>query len=502
MEKILLTSERLDKRNLSYLKSYDFSKIKNTQEQYAVDLRKKIRKTFFSKKRLLNCTISISEFSPEFIQVINCKYNSCASYQEKLSVLFQMIVDPTYPSPCKNYFFSLVSRCLKKKEEIQFFIRSSYLKVLTTYLKIENDLLLPQATLIIANVSSADSISCDILLDNDIIRILLLLIENNMGVVQDNCLWAIKNLCLDSSRAQLTLINFGFFEKITYVIKNIDNSNPKYYEILYCMVKKLEDLRQVDQALELISQALSDRNRESDIIRVCLWGISYIKYKDLLIERLINFKGMKENLIYYINNEDVNIAFSAINAVEIIVDIACNYTQELINIGLMNALHKQIGSKKNSIREDVFFILSSIVAHDQAQIREIFKDKALVESAFIGIIDSCVKVRREAWHFFYMISNPSCKDFIYAILQMNFLTIALESLSVESENLIIKLALTFFENCLLAEALTGLKYILQLFMDLRIFEYISNFKDSENEEVAQTAVRILDTFYDYQSDFD
>ncbi|OMJ73856.1 hypothetical protein SteCoe_27372 [Stentor coeruleus] len=501
MEKILLTSERLDKRNLSYLKSYDFSKNKNTQEQYAVDLRKKIRKTFFSKNRLLNCKISISEISPDFTQALNCKYNSCVSYQEKLSFLFQMIIDPNYHLPYKNYFFSLVSRCLKKKEEIQFFIRSSYLKVLIAYLNTENSLLLPQTTLIIANISSADRISCDILLDNDILRILLLLIENNIGVVQDNCLWAIKNLCLDLSRAQTTLINCGFFEKITCIIKNIDNSKPKYYEILYCMIKKLKDLQKIDQALELISQALSDRNRESDIIRVCLWGISYIKNKSLLIERLINFKFMKENLIYYINSEDVNIVFPAINAVEIIVDISGNHIQELINIGLLNALHKQINSKKKSIREDAFFILSSIVAQDQTKIREIFKHQNLVENTFNGIIDSCAKVRSEAWHFFYMISNPNCKDFIYAILQMNFFNIVLESLSMESENVIIKLALTFLENCLLAEALTGLKYILQLFMDLRIFEYISNFKDSENDEVAETALRILDTFYDFQSDF-
>ncbi|OMJ72975.1 hypothetical protein SteCoe_28459 [Stentor coeruleus] len=499
MEEIASTLERLEKRNSSHLKSYDHSKAKQKQENYAIELRKKIRQNFFNKKRTLEPITPDSSLSSELKAYIDQNYNFCDSYQEKIYILFELITDDNLSLQSKNYCFSLCSKHLNEIESIVFFLNSSYLPIFLSYLKSESMPTLLQTTHILANLTYADSENCEILLDNDIIPLTLWIIENYTGNIQKNCLWALANLCVGSPRAQNTLISLGFFKKVIQSIKNDDNYNDKCYVLLAYMMKQITDIKMTDQALDLIHKALCDRNKDKEIIIACLFSIFHITKEDMnWVDKVLEYKGMAANIVYYANMEDNDIVFKAIRVIGNLVSYRNSHTQYMMEYGILDVIYKLIDYKaKRKIREEALFALSNVVGGDASQIREVFKREGLLEKAMSGIVDCDAAVRREAWQVFSLISRFKNKDFTLKLIEKGILQQAMVSVSIEIEQKNILIALSFFENCLIAGAIGDYNTVVPLFHEHQIFEYILNLNSSNIQDFLPIRKRIIDNFYKY-----
>ncbi|OMJ69416.1 hypothetical protein SteCoe_32866 [Stentor coeruleus] len=499
MEGIISTSERLDKRNSSHLKSYDHTTSKFRHESYAVELRKKIRRNFFNKKRTLEPITLDSNLSSELKAYIDQNYNSYNTYQEKIYILFQIITDDSLSLQSKNYCFSLCSRHLNETENIIFFLNSSYLPIFLSYLRSENESTLLQTTHILANLTYADSDSCEILLDNNILPIILWIIENYNGVIQSNCLWALTNLCVDSPRTQKSLISLDFFKKIIQSIKNNDNYNEKCYMLLAYMIKQIKDIKMTDQALDLIHKALCDRNKDKEIILACLFTIFHITKEDInWIDKVLDYEGMGENIVYYANVDDNDIVFKAVKVIGNMVSYRNCHTQYMMEYGILDVFYKLIDHKiKKKIREEALFALGNVVGGDASQVREVFKREGLLDKVMNGIVDCDVDVRKEAWQVFLLISRFKNKDFTLKLLEKGILQQALISVSIEIEQNNILVALSFFENCLIAGAIDDYNTIVPLFHEHQIFDYILNLNSSNFQDFIPITKRIIDNFCKY-----
>lgn len=500
MDEITLTSERLDKRNSGYLKSYDHEKYKHKQENYAVELRKKKRQNNSKKKRTSEPITQDSDLSSELKALIDQSYKSYDSFQEKISILFEIINYENFPVQGISYCFSLCSRHLNETEVIVSFLNSSHLPKFLDYLRLKNESILLQTTHILANLTSADNENCEILLDNDIIPRILEIIENHTGVIQKNSLWALSNLCVGSVRTQKTLINLGFFNKVIQSIRNDDNYNGKCYELLAYMMRQITDIKMTDQALNLIHKALCDRNKDKEIISACLFAIKHITKEDMnWVDKVLDYEGMAENIVYYANLEDKDIVLKALEVISNLVSYRNCHTQIMIENKALDVLNKLIDYRnKRKIKKEAYFALSNVVAGDASQCREVFKTEGLIEKAMIGIIDGRADVRNEAWHVFFLISRFKNKDFTLLLLKKGILLNALESVSTEIEQKNILLALSFFENCLLAGAIEDQNTVIQLFDDDKIFEYILNLNSSSIPDFVSITRRIIDNFYNYK----
>jgi hypothetical protein len=373
------------------------------------------------------------------------------------------------------------------------------LHIFLDYLRSENESILFQTTHILANLTFADNEFCEILLDNDIIPQTLQIIDNYTGVIQKNSLWALSNLCVGSVRTQKTLIDLGFFNKVIQSIKNDDNYSGKCYELLAYMMKQITDIKMNDQALDLIHKALCDRNKDKEFILACLFAIAHITKEDMnWVDKVLDYEGMAENIVYYASLEDKDIVFKAVRVIANLVSYRNCHTQCMIENRVLDVIGKLIDYRNQKrIRKEAYFALSNVVAGDASQCREVFIMQGLIEKAMIGIIDGKPDVRNEAWHVFFLISRFKNKDFTLELMKKGILLHALESLSSETEQKNILLALSFFENCLIAGAIGDQNTVIHLFHEDKIFEYILNLNSSNSPDFVPITKKILDNFYNY-----
>jgi importin subunit alpha-6/7 len=492
MYSFLPSDARIQQRNLTFFSALDSV---DNKHDFAIELRKKSRQKFFNSKRALPQSLSTPEASSEVTFEASLILQESNQYATVSKLLLLAIAHQTNP---KNvaYCFSLCNRYLLTAAAQKMVIESEYLWFVFECLRSGDEGVLQQTTFMMANLATADQLSCMKLHEHSVLNHLLYLCSHYTGEIQKNCLWCIANLCIDSLDTVEYLISCSFHK---YVIESL-SSNPqadsKFYEILSYLCKTIQDPNEFTQVFSICLRVFQAEHNEPYVLASTLWVLFKSLRTNENIQHMLNlFPSMLQLVIKFAGEKEYEVGLPSVKILGLVAGGMTIHTQQLIDAGGLDVLQVAIKNSNANIRKEAYFALSNVAAGVAGQLQAMFKQKDLIIDTLFGALDQNDEVRNEAWHMLYYISVFRNKDFLRKLADFGVVVTAAQVLSIEDDNDTLQYVLMFCEHLLLAGDCEGMNTMTEKFEESGCFAEIAQMREHQSNKISQIAERILEASY-------
>ncbi|OMJ74263.1 hypothetical protein SteCoe_26852 [Stentor coeruleus] len=405
---------RLAQRNADFFKT-NFSQ---SNEHYAVSLRKAKRSEHLKKKRKIILSLNTKEIS-SIMDTLNELY-SYIDIEIPTDRTFQLISEFQiflYSGGCINQFLPSILK-----------IFQSFLHILQKSTNIE---LLKELTLVFCILTSEYNILIQDRRKMCITNILISTLKFSNILILKNSILSIGNLSIDSEEGLNEILNSNFLPTLQKSLNNFQKLPMKIIKItawtLANLCGKKSNLT-TDQSiiiLEILKKHIISIYSKSinDAMRA-LMGISY---KSESISQCIIDQGLVPFIFTSTKNNSESISLCALKTIGNMLSWLPTQTQVLINMGVLDIIQNKTSSTNPNIRKQGFWALSNIASGTSAQVAELI-DHDIMKFVFYGLLDSDISTRKEASVAICNLTTSACQSSLLILLEKGILKYLSKSL--------------------------------------------------------------------------
>ena len=319
--------------------------------------------------------------------------------------------------------------------------------------------------------------------------------------IKVNTVWLVSNLASNSSKTRDILIQKKFLDKILTILASTNNENLINLSIWalsnFFRVKPIPNLDICNKVFKAVARAvLLDKNEKEDFLCDVGFFLSILtKNYDKFIQEIID-TGLLQKIIKYLDSKN---KFIIINFLRIIGNISsidnANYTQKLIDLGVLDKLKYTLFNENLSIRKESCFILSNIAAGTQKQI------EILIEHNFLQIMykifkNDNQKVKKEVLMCICNMTAVENEIYMKKLIDDNILMIITEILKSEDNTYII-IGLETLTNILTFGKKNGKIKEFQIECEkIGITDILEKLQMHDNQIIYEKTLQILENYFE------
>lgn len=394
---------------------------------------------------------------------------------------------------------------IEKNPPIQEILDSDVLPVLIQFIQEEKELQLKfEIAWIITNIASGTSEQTMELIKCGTIPILIELIQGNNENLSSQCVWALGNIAGDSSRCREYLLNTNLLGILLAQINS--NKNISFLRnatwTLSNLCREKPGLKNIGYSEVILTLGRLVFSEDSDILTDVCWALSYISDGSVdIIEGILN-SGMLHRITELLMHSDTRVQTPALRTIGNIVTGNDSQTQAVINCSALPCLLTLLNSNKKSIKREACWAISNITAGNVSQIQAAIDCK--IFPILIKLLESSeMDVKKEAAWAIANATTGGTSEQIDYLIKCNPIPSLIKLLESTDER-IIKVILEGLENILE----TGEKMKLAHGKNLYVspigqaggLEKIENLQQHPDDTIYESAVRILERFFDAQEE--
>ena len=394
---------------------------------------------------------------------------------------------------------------IEKNPPIHEILDSNILPILIQFIQEEKEVQLKfEIAWIITNIASGTSEQTIELIKFGAIPILIQLIQENNGNLSSQCVWALGNIAGDSCKCREYLLSTNLLEILLVQInkkKNISFLRNAVWT-LSNLCREKPGLKKTDYSSVISTLGKLIFSEDNDILTDVCWALSYISDGSTsVIQGIIN-SGMLYRITELLMHLDTRVQTPALRTIGNIVTGNDTQTQAVINCSALPCLLTLLSSNKKSIKREACWAISNITAGNVSQIQATIDCK--IFPAIIKLLESSeMDVKKEAAWAISNATTGGTNEQIEYLIKCNPLPSLIKLLD-STDVRIIKVILEGLENILETGEQLKLAYGKNLYVapieQAGGLEKIENLQQHPNDEIYESAVKILERFFDAEEE--
>ncbi|CAD8106015.1 unnamed protein product [Paramecium sonneborni] len=277
---------------------------------------------------------------------------------------------------------------------------------------------------------------------------------------------------------QYRTLKFELFKTIVWALSNLAKGKPTSK---FC----------TPGLISILSEIIISTDNEEQLIEV-IWGLSYLTQDIYEIHMQIDMKVIQK-LTLLLNSTKHTLIIPALRTIGNILAGNDEQTNQVLQTGVLQSFEKLLQHKKKSVRRDVIWSLSNIVAGTISQIKLIIRNDSLLKPLFKQAKKNNLEITKQIAFF---ISNSAIyaelTDLEYLIANYGFIQELSMLLDKKDEN-IIQVTLEGIYKLISKIQMEGeFSVYKQIIEDQKIIKKVVQLQGHPSEIIHENAYRILD----------
>ncbi|CAD8085194.1 unnamed protein product [Paramecium primaurelia] len=360
-----------------------------------------------------------------------------------------------------------------------------------------------EALWIISNIVFGTQEQIQIILDNDGINILFLALESQYDELIELGIWSLANIAADNIKFRDMLLQQGILFHLKRIWKQYKNTKS---ELIKTIVWALSNLAKgkpttkfrIRELIQILSEIIISTNDEEQLIDSS-WSLSYLIQNIYEIDMQID-KRLIKKLKLLLNSTKHTLIIPALKNIGNILSGNDEQTNQVLQAGVLQSFEILLQHKRKSIRREVYWSLSNIVAGTIPQIKQIIRNDQLLKSLFKQLKLSDLQITK---YIAFFVSNSAIYaeliDLEYLIVNYEFIQ-KLSWLLDKNDEQIIQATLEGICKLIQKLQFEG-KFAMykQLIEDQKIIAKVIQLQSHPNETIYENALKILDNLVTQES---
>ncbi|CAH2044640.1 unnamed protein product [Thlaspi arvense] len=491
----LRPSEKTVFRRNRYKATVDAEEGRRRREDHLVEIRKNKREESLMKKRRDGMQ-ALQDFTPE----------SAASLENMLDNLAMVTGiwsdDPLLQLESATQFRTVLST---ESPPIDKVVQCGVVPRFVEFLKNDDFPKLQfEASWVLTNIVSGTLENTMVVIDNGAVPIFVHLLASPDDALREQVVWALGNIAGDATQCRDLVLECGALMPLLAQLNEHSTSsmvrNATWTLSNFCRGKPQPPFDQVKPTIPAFERLVHSNDEE--ILADACWGLSFLADgPDEKIQCVVE-SGVVPRLVQLLSHPSQCVVTPALRTIGNIVTGNTQLTQCVISYGALPIIANLLTQNyKTSTKKEACWTISNITAGTVEQIQSVIDANlipTLVHLAQCSVFD----IKKEAlWAISNAISIGS-HDQIKYLVEQSCIKPLCDILACQDLE-IISVCLEGLENILKvgeAEKITGHVNFAQLIEDAEGVEKIENLQSSDNNDIYEKAVKILETYWDEEED--
>ena len=504
------TSDRIDERNKSFLRSLDADEVKKRRDDNIVELRKKKRMDNLVKRSRNTQSLSSSQISFDPSQVESILSAACPqlidasiSNGERILLLTSLISTlcqgpPQPSSPVLPAAIELLCKLASSEntQALQVIWESGVSLRLIELLGHSSDKIKFHCAWILTNLSSQTTEVCNRLAEQGAVEALSRIAASD--VISEHthqALWALSNFAGDNPALRNRVFATGISANIIRIFNTSQSIDLSNLGIMVWLLSNLFKFRPLPsnylmkEFIQLLPKLLPMSHE--GILMDTLRTLSYITVSPEHIQAVLN-TGFVGRIITLLAHESHKVKQCALNLVSNLSGGDQVQTQSLLENNLVPFLYSALAVNKTNVKRDVLFVMSNIVMGPWEHKLMILSHKEFKE--VVGCVEHMDReVRIEALY----VLKCSCSDpkFLLPFVEAGAMERLLNALEYGDSDIIL-MALDVIEKMLGSEQRMEYPNVIVKFNELAGFDRLARLQSHPNSLVYDRCSKVISACVD------
>lgn len=353
----------------------DAKELRRRREETSIQLRKQKREHELSKKR----TYAPVEFDGNVLdrcvdEDIDTKHNQC---DEKLTQDMIANIMQNEDLPCLLENAMKVRKLLSREPQPPFddVIKGNLVPRLVELLDLDSEPLIQfEVAWILTNICSGTTEQTRVVVQSGALPKLMKLMNSPDIRVCEQAVWALGNIVGDNGEFRDLVISHGFVKDLLSLIH--PNLEIGFLRNATWVLVNLCRNKDPPAHIDVISQLLPAlmfliESEDQTILMDTTWAISYVTELGPNYSQLVIDSGLVKKMTRLISHSENKIRTAAIRALGCIATGSDEQTQAVVDAGAIPELRKTFDGVNDRMAKEALWFLSNVVAGSQTQIQSV-----------------------------------------------------------------------------------------------------------------------------------
>jgi hypothetical protein len=359
---------------------------------------------------------------------------------------------------------------------------------------------------LVGNLFTGSSSEIESLINHGCFSGLTYMLNSSITEVKEQAFWALGNMATDSSKFRDLLLEASVFSNLVKIVMSLNTPVRLLKQGCWtlssiCRIKPVPSMNHCESlVVPLTKGLLMHKEIKESTEDVMLAIISITDAFPVLISRF-NDKDVVQTFMQFLYMGQARLTVLALKVVGNFIASDDCHTDVVIRAGVLKAFAVLAKSEDLEVRREVFLSISNLCAGNYLQLEALW-NSGLIKLLFNDIQKQPFEILRDiSWSLY----NLSCNNFLYLeeSIQEGLFT-SFSHLLNTKESKILRVALTSLSKVLeqVSENADFHLILLNSLQSCDLFNILSNLQQSKNSEISNLSSKLLEAYFDRDSEYD